>query len=226
MLSDFTDMDDEASHTRADGSQRKAEKLTSIVQALCTIRDKLAAMRTSGLNNTTKADILATLHEAINMAANQERENGTEWNLAPESNAYDRCISNIEKDVKEIKEAILNNAAAKPKTWAQIASGPSMGVPEIRLEVAIRERLKKARKERAKTEVTITLREASRDICQHIEQMQEKAIAETLQQGIRDRFTSSGKADVKIRGVRKVSKYILKVLCATEKDASAIQQLK
>src|SRR5579859_7298199 len=62
VLSDFTDTDDEASNTRVNGSQRTAEKSTSIVQTLCTIKDKLVAMHTSGSNNTTKADILATLH--------------------------------------------------------------------------------------------------------------------------------------------------------------------
>ena len=87
------------------------------------------------------------------MAANQERENSKEWNPTPEPSTHDKRITNIEKDVKEIKEAILNIAAAKPKTWAQIASGPSTGAPEIRLEIAKRERLEKARKERAKTEV-------------------------------------------------------------------------
>jgi len=226
--SDFADTDDEACNTQATSSPRKGEKPTNIIQALCTIRDKLTAMRTSGSNNAAKADILATLHEAINMAANQKRENGTELNPALEPNMSDRRISNIEKDVKEIKEAILNIGAAKPKTWAQIAASPGMnsGTSEIRLEVAKRERLEKAKKERAKTEVVITLRDASSDIRQHLEPMHEKAIAETLQQGIRDRLASIGAADVKIRGVRKASKHILKVLCETEKDANTIQELK
>jgi hypothetical protein len=226
--SDLTDTDDEVSDMRANGSRRKAEKPTSIVQTLCIIRDKLAAMRTSGSNNTTKADILATLHEAINMAANQEHEKGIELNLALEPNTSDRRISNIEKDIKEIKEAIHNIAVAKPKTWAQIAASPGMntGTSEIRMEVTKRERLEKAKKERAKTEVVITLRDASNDIRQHLEPMHEKAIAETLQQGIRDRLASIGAADVKIRGVKKASKHILKVLCETENDANAIQKLK
>lgn len=228
VLSNFADTDDEAGDTQDTGGWGKGEKPTSIVQALCTIRDKLAAMRTSGSNNTTKADIMATLHEAIDMATDQERENGTEWNPTPEPSTYDRRISNIEKDIKEIKEAILNTTAGKPKSWAQIAAGRSTGtsIPEIRLEVAKKERLEKAKKERAKTEVAITLRDASNDIRQHVESMQEKAIAETLQQGIRDRLASTGAADVKIRGVRKPSKHILKVLCETEEDASIIQQLK
>lgn len=226
MLSDFTDTDDEASDTQANGSQKTAEKPTSIVQALCTIRDKLAAMRTSGSNITTKADIMTTLHEAINMAVSQEGEKSSERNLTPDPHPHDGRISNMEKDVKEIKEAILSLTAAKPKTWAQIAAGPGTGAPDIRLEVAKRERLEKAKKERAKTEVVLTLRDASNDIRQYIESMHEKAIAETLQQGIRDRLASSGTADVKIRGVRKASKHILKVLCETEKDANTVQELK
>ena len=48
VLSDLADTDDEESDTRANGNPRKAEKQASIAQALCTIRDKLTAMRTSG----------------------------------------------------------------------------------------------------------------------------------------------------------------------------------
>jgi hypothetical protein len=156
----------------------------------------------------------------------QQMENPSQHTVQPPQRDVkdtDR-ITSIENDIKEIKEAIKEAISAKSRTWAQIAASPKD--PETnnhqRLKNAQRERLEKAKKERAKTEVILTLRNANERVKQELEKLHEGAIADSLQQSIQQHMSTE---TIKICGVKKISKNMLKVKCDTEKDAVPLREL-
>jgi hypothetical protein len=77
------------------------------------------------------------------------------WELSkePHNEPYDERISNIQKDIKEIKDTINNATATRPKTWAQVVA--EGGITTAHAELAKRERMEKAKKAQTKTEVTL-----------------------------------------------------------------------
>jgi hypothetical protein len=202
------------STTAEDGKEQEereerapTEKPCDPLHTLRSIREKLTK------NNTVKAEIIKELDEVISKMTEDKQYI-----------ANARQITKIENDIKEIKATIHKAITAKPKTWAQVAASP--GNPDGHLEAAKRERLEKAKKEREKTEVTLTLRNASDDMQKHLSSLEESAIADCLQENLQDRLADDNIAEVKIRGIRKASKYILKIQCNSENDAATLQSLK
>jgi hypothetical protein len=193
----------------------------SPTQTLGEAIELLRKMRPSGQNVAIKEEVLRLLEETI-----QQMENPSQHTVQPPQRDVkdtDR-ITSIENDIKEIKEAIKEAISAKSRTWAQIAASPKD--PETnnrqRLKNAQRERLEKAKKERAKTEVILTLRNANERVKQELEKLHEGAIADSLQQSIQQHMSTE---TIKICGVKKISKNMLKVKCDTEKDAVQLREL-
>ena len=93
----------------------KPVKPADVVSILYDIRDKLTRMSMSRQNNTVKEEIISTLNEVINtMVATENCKSMTRSTEPIPSEA--KCISNIEKDIKEIKVAVQFVAMAKPTT--------------------------------------------------------------------------------------------------------------
>ena len=82
-------------------------------------------------------------------------------------------------------------------------------------------RLDKARSERAKTEVAVTTRNASDRAKNQLEGMKEEEIARGLQSAI----DKVGMTAIKLQSVKRTSKHILKIRCATDNDTDQIRKL-
>ena len=67
----------------------------------------------------------------------------------------------IERDIREIKEAFKRATTNTPRTWAQMAAQAKDSGPKPTTDNTKTERLEKIKRERAKTEVTLTTRNAS-----------------------------------------------------------------
>ena len=133
-------------------------------------------------------------------------------------------ITNIENDIKEIKTAIKGAITTKPRTWAPVAAsanGPEGHNCQI-LESAGKDRTEKAKRERAKREVVISMRNASENMHREMEMLHEGAAAEGLQRNIRQYASMT---TIKINGVKKMSKHPLKMQCETENDAAQLRAL-
>ena len=213
MLADPAPTDDkEEKEEQETRHQTQDGKPANILAALQAVRDKLTGMHTTGKNIETKVEILKELNAIIDTVT--EEKHTTEV----------QQINNMADDIKDIKATIRAALATKPETWAQVAAAP--GNQNIQLEAARRERLEKIKKEREKTEVTLSLHNATGDMRNMLSQMEEKAIANCLQENLRDRLASEDIEDVKIRGIRKATKDILKIQCDTEEDALTLKKLK
>ena len=98
-------------------------------------------------------------------------------------------ISNIKTDLKEIKETLKSMAAKSPLSYAQVVTSPSSRKPKdasanTHLEAGKRERLEQAKIDRAKTEVTLTLRNASEKAYTRLRDTSESEYAASLQAAI------------------------------------------
>jgi len=196
----------------------KPTKPGDVVSMLHAIRDKLTGMSMSRQNNTMKAEIINTLDEVINTMAATETCKSTTRSTEPIPLEAER-ISNIERDIKEIKAAIQCVAMAKPKTWAQVAAASQASTARNdktqALEHGKAERLEKQRKERAKTELTLSTRNASSDMKKQLANLEERDLIQTLQDA----------AGLEIRGVRKMANDVLKIRCSTERDAETLRNM-
>src|SRR4030095_12509606 len=121
------------------------------------------------------------------------------WELSKES--YDERISNIQKDIKEIKDTINNTTARSPKTWAQVVT--EGGITTAHAELAKRERMEKAKRTRAKTEVILNLRNSGDEIKERIESLPDKALTEIFQEHIIEEAKLENNTPIKIRGIKK-----------------------
>lgn len=228
-MSDFCETEDEgqdgcrdvsnpetaAKHTTP-AKAAKAPKPTDVISMLQAIGDKLNGISNSRQNNTVKEEIRDALKEAIDRVA--AIENDTPRPIEQPTPEAVR-ISNIEKDIKEIKMAIQCVAMTKPRAWEQVAVAPHASTAEHinaqALEHSRAERLEKQRKERAKTVVTISMRNASDDTKEQLENLEERELIQTLQDA----------AGLEIRGVRKVANNTLKIRCLTERDAELLRNM-
>jgi hypothetical protein len=150
----------------------------------------------------------------------------------PVQTREDRRINTIENDMKEIKEAMksmekLLTASGGPQTWAQIAGG-SLKTENANIrayeEVAKREQLEQARKEKAKTQITLTFRNATEDQLKTLETTKEEAYAAQLQNYIREQHPAS-MSGLTINKVQKLPGKMLKIECNTETEATQLQEV-
>ena len=181
----------------------------------------LRGMRTQGQNIAIKEEVLRMLDETVR----QMEEPCQQAMQTPQCDTTGTdLINGIKNDIKEIKAAIGEVISGRPRTWAQVAAGTKGLEAGNRqsLEIARRERLEKARRERAKTEVVLSTRSANERVKQKLENLQEGALAESLQRAIQK---NTSMTTIKISGVKKVSKSLLKLRCESEKDAVQIRDL-
>jgi len=147
-------------------------------------------------------------------------------------------FSHLEQTLKEtitttVKEMITNTGKetiattvtqmrGEPKTWAQVAA--EGGTLSLHAELAKRERIEKAKRARAKTEVVQNLRNSSDTTKDKVESLSDKALTETLQEHILEGVKRTNNPPIKIRGAKKMSKHTIKIQCHGEQDASALQK--
>jgi hypothetical protein len=185
--------------------------------------EMLRKIRTKGDNLAIRNAVIAMLKESI------ETKQQTFPTMSQQDTKEDHRISSIENNVKEIKKTMKDMqamlAASNPKTWAQVAASPSnprITDTQAQIETAKRERLEQARKERAKTEVTLTFRNASETMLTFMENTNESDYATKLQTAIREDATM---ANITICKVRKLPGKILKIQCENENNATQLREL-
>jgi len=120
-------------------------------------------------------------------------------------------------DIKEIKETLKAMIADKPKTWAQVArTTPNTGeVP------GWRQRQEKLRRERAKTNVLITTRNANEEAKQGLKNMDEAQITATA----KGEMVRANKDPNSIQAVRKTANHGLCIQCPTEQAAEEVRTM-
>ena len=135
-------------------------------------------------------------------------------------------ITTIKSDLKEIKEALKSMATKSPRSYAQVAASPISSKPKDvsaypRLEAGQRERLEQAKMDRAKMEVTLTLRNASEKAYARLRDTSEKDYVTSLQTVI----NSSTAKGVTIRKLQKLPGRLVKIQCDNENDAMKLREL-
>ena len=98
--------------------------------------------------------------------------------------------------------------------------------PTVHLELAKRERIEKAKRERAKMEVVLNLGNSSNRIKEQVESLHDKALTEVLQEHILDEAKLTNNPPIRIRGVKKLTKHTVKIQCHEEQDASTLEKIK
>ena len=131
--------------------------------------------------------------------------------------------NSMENDIKDIK-ALLQEALA-PRTWAHIAARTPTEMPVVSrresIEVEHEERMEKFRRERAKTEVTLTTRHASEHMKGKIAGMNEGEVTRSVQEAAKQ----IGAQSCNIRAARCTASHGVKIRCATEKDVKELRGL-
>src|SRR5947207_13828398 len=89
------------------------------------------------------------------------------------------------------------------------------------MEKVKRERMEKLRREREKTEITLTTSNASDQIRKRLADTNEGEIIKSLQHIAEH----NGIEPTKIRGIRKISDHGLKIICTKDKDAEVLRNL-
>ena len=135
-------------------------------------------------------------------------------------------ITTIKSDLKEIKEALKSMATKSPRSYAQVAASPISSKPKDvsaypRLEAGQRERLEQAKMDRAKMEVTLTLRNTSEKAYAWLRDTSENDYATSLQTAI----NSSTAKGMTIRKLQKLLGRLVKIQCDNENDAMKLQAL-
>ena len=166
----------------------------------------------------------ATIREAvINML--QDHVEGDKQTLPMQQNHKENDrITSMERDLKEIKEALKSIATKSPRSYAEAVTSPNKlenTRTQVRLDTAQRERLEQARSERAKAEVTLTFRNASEKACTQLRDTSEKDYAASLQTTIH----GSNAKGVIIRKLQKLPGKLVKIQFANENDAGKLREL-
>jgi hypothetical protein len=128
---------------------------------------------------------------------------------------------------EESKASVQGKTGTKSTSWAQVvAASPGQRTTlDIHLEMAKRERLEKLKKERAKTEVTISTRSATDDVQRDIDALKEKDLTKLLEEHIHRCLKAQGKQEVSIKRVWKVAKHVVKIQCNSMEDAALVKEL-
>jgi hypothetical protein len=177
------------------------------IEMLNTIKEMVASLMVMHSSEAAKSKILESIIEVADMLKEQ---------CEPAS------IGRIE----EIKATAGVNNSTKSRSWAQVVANPGQRTaPDIHLEMAKRERLEKLKKERAKTEVTISTRTASDDAQRDIDALNEKDLTKLLEQHIHGCLKAQGKQDVIIKRAWKAAKHIVKIQCNSIEDTALIKEL-
>ena len=191
---------------------------SDFTKALNNIRNIASELKVQGANIDIKARLIQAIDSVIVKVDNTSTQ-------LEHHNEISR-ISNIENDIKEIKKALLESPTSRPKTWAQVASsGTHFSVStDIQIEMAKRERMERIKTDKAKTELSISLRSATDETQKKkLEDMTEQAIAEEIQSTVRKHVSDA--AGFQILKVSKTNRSILKIQCSTEADKEKLASL-
>lgn len=193
--------------------------LTDANDQLMKAIEMLKTQRTSGENLTIKNAVITILEKLA--LTNQPLA----LPRPPQDSTEGQRISNVENDVKEIKETmheLKTMLAANKPLWSTIAASSQTKEgstrAQIQLETAKREMLEQAREARAKTTVTLTFRNASESVYMALENTSDAA---TLQRAINESTAKS----ITIRKIQKLSGKLLKIHCHNEDDAKHLREI-
>jgi hypothetical protein len=130
-------------------------------------------------------------------------------------------LSYLESDIRQIKEAILSD---KPKTWAQrVASTPTTTTTkedQIKQDRDRKERLEQIRNDKAKKEVIISFQTADENTQKLIETGNPEVIKGKFQEVIDSAITPK----FQIKEISKTAKYVVKIVCNTEDEATHLRK--
>jgi hypothetical protein len=131
----------------------------------------------------------------------------------------------MEGDIRDIKAALAEALAPnnKARTWAHVVRSDSAAPEPSRQnhEDGRKARMEKLRNERAKSEVTLTTRNASEKMKKQLTDMNEEQITEGLKKAMKQ---VNANPDL-IRGVKKLPNQGLKIRCATNAEAEELGRL-
>jgi len=136
--------------------------------------------------------------------------------LADDSTRLRNIEEQLAKLTKAITEPTQTYAQAVKRNTATNEAGNHSSHSETRIKV----RTEKLKRERAKTEVMLSTRNASDNMKDKVTNMSEEALTNSLQQAI----TAAGK-EVKIRKAQKTINNGIKIRCATEQEAEELRSL-
>jgi hypothetical protein len=130
-------------------------------------------------------------------------------------------LRNIEEQLEKLTKAITEPTQTYAQAVQRNTVKKSAGNHSIHTENRIKERTEKLKRERAKTEVIITTRNANEETKDQLKKMSEETLMNTLQQAI----TVVGTEQVKIRRVQKTANQGIKIRCTTDKEAKELRNM-
>lgn len=158
-----------------------------------------------------------TLIEKVDDASAPQRK--------PEEEA---CHKEIMTELAEIKKAVKQTYAQAAQKAVAIDTHPAVHTgkthPTCTTDHECEADLNqdKARNEQAKRDIVITARGASDDTKKKIENAEEEEITDSLQELIQQSASAAG---IKVQGIRKLAKHVVRIRCHTESDAKQIREL-
>jgi hypothetical protein len=177
------------------------------IEMLKAIEKMVSILPVLSSGDVVKSKILESIIEVANVLKEQQHEPST---------------------IKHIQEskALTTAPGTKSRRWVHVvASSGQKTTLDIHLEMAKRERLEKLRKERTKTEVTISTRSTSDDLQSDIDVLKERDFTNLLEEHIYECLKVQGKQDVNRKRVWKVIKYVIKIQCNSTEDAALVKEL-
>jgi hypothetical protein len=177
-------------------------------------RDKLDARK---LTTSLRDEVVPELDDVINF---MEALQAIEDNMAT-----------VKRELKEVKETIIETAkAAKstPNTWATVAAMPRTSTYRDRhrgqeLDEESQQKQTQRRQERAKLQVTLTSEGASRAAQANLTNKTYKEMTERFQK-IVDKTTTSG-PPISIGGFRKLKSNDIRFTCDSKEEANRLREI-
>lgn len=191
----------------------------TIPQALRIARDKLSKQQTSGQPLAIKMEVIAELDAIIQKLGEDAADK--EDQSTQQTTTISTRVSAMESELRDIKAMLKESLTAKERTWAQVAAQAGANGPGRAPESTRRERLEKLRREKAKTEVLLTMRNTSEQAKASIASTNE----ESLTKGLQEAVSKVGLDPAKIQAVKKAPSYGLRVCCPSEEAAEELRKL-
>ena len=196
----------------------KVEKhLLTAGNELQEVLEKIQGYEAETTNKETKqqiADIRGYINRAFTAVINAELLYEKDQKQKQDDDKRNRArisLSDIHKDVKEIKAAIIAPGA---KSYAQTVATPSSS-----FNTEKRQQIERAKKERAALQVTLTYQAGSEETKNTIANEHPKTITEKLQTAVNVALNTSGP---RILGVNKLSGNLLRLQFNSPEDAKKV----
>ena len=230
---DFSTTEDESMPDEQENKGPKQSEKADIVQALRNIREKVQSIKTKSQspNTAIKEEILEDIEKVINAAIVESQHSegkthspsGTQIHSAETEAMSNDRIAAMESDLQEIKAALKDalGLANREKTWAQVAAQAKAPVQRRAPETTRMERLEKYRREKAKAEILLTIRNASEQVKANYAKRNE----ENITKGVQNAIASIGLEPAKIQAVKKTPGYGIRICCSSEEAANELRKL-